>query len=137
MTILKWQLQLAGQQIKAGSLLDIAQRFSCDGLVFIEICDRESKVSVRMHVRSNVSIGGKNYLLLDEGVRGLNQIVVVRLIDRNQIRAMDPDRLSSLSNAINSFLDAQTVTTTEELEKILGALILVPSGAIQISEKAN
>jgi hypothetical protein len=125
-TTLKWQLKIADRFVKAGSLLDIIERWQTGGSVLLKLREVESGCSVEIWVRDNVNIGGKNYLLFKEVDHAGDEFVVARLIDKHRLCAMDPDRFSSLSNALTSFLESQPATTLAEFENVFGALPLVP-----------
>jgi hypothetical protein len=127
-TTLKWQLKIAERFVKAGSALDISERWQNGGKVFLKVREIGSGDSSHIWVRSLVNIGGKNYLLLEQVDSSGEELVVARLVDHQRLCAIDPDRLSSLSNALTSFMESHTVTTVAELEGILGALPTVPEG---------
>jgi len=105
-----------------------------------EATNGSSAVSAIFIVRCNVCIGGKNYLLLQSPSNSATEsgdtrhrpyepdhrTYVVRLLDKDRLTAMDPDRYSSLRNALCSFLETNVQTHPEELEKLLGALHVVP-----------
>lgn len=122
MALLQWQLTIGEYIVKPGSIIEITRRWQKGGQVFITASQNDSNVSATFLVRSNVSIGGKNYLLM-EGTSGAREdLVVARLMDQNRLCAMDRDRYSSLSNALATFLQSDTVTPLSEFEQILGRL---------------
>jgi hypothetical protein len=127
-TTLKWQLKIAERFVKAGSAIDISERWQSEGRVFLKVREIDSGNSSHIWVRSIVNIGGKNYLLLEEVDSTGEEFVVARLIDHQRLCAMDPDRFSSLSNALTSFMESHTVTTVAEFESVLGALPTVAPG---------
>jgi hypothetical protein len=128
MTTLKWQLKIAESFVKAGSSLAITDRWQSDGRIFLTVQDIDSGNSSHIWVRSIVNIGGKNYLLLEEVDSTGEEFVVARLIDQQRLCAMDPDRFSSLSNALTLFIESHTVTTVPDFERVLGALPTVQQG---------
>ena len=117
MLILQWQLQIAGQPIKPGASLDILRRWQNKNGIHIEIRPVGIRETWQVRVQSIVNIGGKNYLLLADTNDTLS---VVRLLDGSRLCAMDPDRFSSLSNALHDFVTSNTVTTSDTFEKALG-----------------
>jgi hypothetical protein len=130
-TNLKWQLKIAEHLVKAGSLVEIIDRWQSEGRVFLKLREIGSGNSSPICVKSNINIGGKNYLLFEEVNAADNDFTVARLIDKERLCAMDPDRFSSLSNALTAFAESDTLTTLPEFEKILGALPSVPSRQVE------
>lgn len=118
-----WQLMIAGQPVPAGRNVVVLERWrTVDDIVYIELKCDESNLSETFAVRFNVNIGGKNYLLLEAAQAPVSLYVVARLFGPDKICAMDPDRFSSLKNALASFLEEPKATDIKEFESLLGPL---------------
>lgn len=153
MTEIEWQLFIGGAAVKAGSLLVIRDRWQTDGTVYCRIAlgptpvkdqtsfggllsDTESDgrvgstdsgaVGEVFIAQANISIGGKNYLLV-KTVGSQPRTSVIRL-DLSKVFAMDADRFSSLKSSFNYFIESDMHTSLEEFEKVLGTLRVVPAG---------
>lgn len=123
MQALDWHLTIAGQTITAGRNVVVLERWRTnDGIVYLELRSDEANLSETYAVRFNVNIGGKNYLLLEAAQAPVSVYIVARLFDADKICAMDPDRFSSLRNALDTFLEEPKINSIEEFEQLLGPL---------------
>lgn len=121
--VLLWQLSIAGNPVAPGTIVLIAGRGQLDGSILVMLDHPQTAAQSTFQVVANVNIGGKNYLLLhEEAGPSQHEIVVARLLDKERICAMDPDRFSSLQNALALFLESPVFAAVEEMEKILGEL---------------
>jgi hypothetical protein len=122
MQSVNWQLYIAGEPVKPGVNLRVKEKWQNAAGVYIVVnCADDDKTST-FHVRFNVNIGGKNYLLLEDASTPAGDLTVVRHFSADNLSAMDPDRFSSLRNALIEFLKSALPTKTEELEKLFGGL---------------
>jgi hypothetical protein len=117
---LDWQLRIDARTLKGGSRLAV---ISCEliGDRFLTKLLDESGATDSFRVYSNVNIGGKNYLLLEKDSLDSvdSTLTVVRLFDKTQVCAMDPDRFSSLRNAFLTFLEIGEKTPIAALQLLL------------------
>ncbi|HEY9719609.1 MAG TPA: hypothetical protein V6C69_19170 [Trichormus sp.] len=155
MTDIEWQLLIDGVAVKAGSPLIIRDKWQTDGTVYCRISlglaavknessfgdlfsasagdgrlgstDSGATTGEVFIADANVSVGGKNYLLLKTLPDTQPRTSVIRL-DTGKVFAMDADRFSSLKSSFNYFVESDMRTSLEEFEKVLGALRMVPSG---------
>ena len=116
---LDWQLRLDGKPIAGGTFLLVLTCRITDDQVFIDLKHEQAVSATTFGVHSNISIGGKNHLILFPVGVSSPIPVVVRLFDRNRICAMDSDRFSSLRNALMSFVEAGGSTPATELYHLL------------------
>jgi hypothetical protein len=119
---LKWQLELQGRPIKGGKVIAIMARRQTDRGVELDLQDVESLATASFLVRNNVNIGGKDYLLIHADTESADELTAIRMLNKSQLSAMDPDRFSSLVNAIYRYLEETPPTSTEELARVLGDL---------------
>jgi len=134
MQSINWQLYIAGEPIKPGVNLRVTERWrnAAGAFIVIRAVDggtengteqtSADKGSSTFCVRFNVNIGGKNYLLLEDSKSPAGDLTAVRHFSADTLSAMDPDRFSSLRNALIDFLKMEMPTQMEELEKLLGGL---------------
>lgn len=122
--VLGWQLSIAGNQVAPGAIVVVRERGQVNGSIFLVLDHPQTTEQSTFRVVANVNIGGKNYLLLNEQSNSEGELAVARLMDKERICAMDPDRFSSLQNALSLFLQAPVLATVSEMEKILGPLPL-------------
>lgn len=115
--LLKWQLTIAGVQVKPGASIEIPLRNETAHSECLLLRDTESGAKSSFWVRGNVNIGGKDYLFLQELNPASNQshvidneYVVVRAPEHDRLIAMDPERFSSLSNALTLYLESKQLT---------------------------
>ncbi len=134
MQSVNWQLYIAGEPVKPGLNLRVEEKWqSAAGAYVVLSCadegleknageDSSAGKSSTFCVRFNVNIGGKNYLLLENASAPAGELTVVRHFSPDNLSAMDPDRFSSLRNALIEYLQTELPTKTEELEKLFGGL---------------
>jgi hypothetical protein len=138
---LDWQLKIDEQPIKGGSFLAVVTCELVGDRFQIKLLD-ESGATNAFKVYSNVNIGGKDYLLLENVSRASSTstevvdstdttdftvstdstdetLTVVRLFDKTRVCAMDPDRFSSLRNAFLSFLEIGETSSIATLRLLL------------------
>lgn len=143
MTALTWQLNIAGRKIAPGDLLDVVERGNDGRSIWLELRSQKQHVSEHFLVRFHVNIGGKDYLILSrpgdndregdvdrktETVSGAqeppgseeSELPIVRVLRKDCLSAMDPDRFSSLRNALDMFLEAPAEPSLDELSRLLG-----------------
>lgn len=113
---MNWELILAGKAVRPGKVINIDERGETETGPFLLVRDGESGDSSRLRVHSNVSIGGRDYLLLRDESAG--ELIVVRLLDKQRIVAMDPDRFSSLKNALLTYLEHQQNENRPSLKEL-------------------
>lgn len=122
MQSVNWQLVIAGTPVQPGKNLHVNEKWQNDAGAFVVLQSTESDQVSTFCVRYNVNIGGKNYLLLENSSEPAGVLTVVRLFGTDTISAMDPDRFSSLRNALIEFLNHEPPTALDELLKLLGGL---------------
>ncbi len=122
MQSVKWQLVVAGEPVQPGTNVRVREKWQNAAGAYVVLQPPESDKSSTFCVRFNVNIGGKNYLLLEDASAPAGDLTIVRLFASDKFGAMDPDRFSSLRNAVIDFLQSELPAKLEELEKLLGGL---------------
>ena len=122
MQSVKWQLVVAGEPVQPGTNVRVKEKWQNAAGVYVVLQPADSDNSSPFCVRFNVNIGGKNYLLLEDSGDPAGDLTIVRHFSSDNFGAMDPDRFSSLRNALIDFLKTELPTKPEELEKLLGGL---------------
>jgi hypothetical protein len=122
MQSVKWQLVVAGKPVQPGANVRVAEKWQNAAGAFVVLQPAECEISSTFCVRFSVNISGKNYLLLEDSGAPAGDLTIVRLFSPDRFGAMDPDRFSSLRNALIDFLKTELPTETEELEKLFGGL---------------
>lgn len=122
MQSVKWQLVVAGEPVQPGANVYVREKWHDAAGAYVVLQPPESDKSSIFCVRFNVNIGGKNYLLLEEASAPAGDLTIVRLFSSDNFGAMDPDRFSSLRNALIDFLQSELPAKLEELERLLGGL---------------
>lgn len=119
---LKWQLEINGRPVKGGKVISIVKRGCSARGVLLDLKEEESGAASTFVVRYTVNIGGKDYLLIHEDGTTGEELTAIRMLDKNRLSAMDPDRFSSLVNAIYRYLEETEPSNVAELAKVLGDL---------------
>jgi hypothetical protein len=122
MQSVNWQLVVAGEPVQPGVNLRVREKWQNAAGAYVVLQPPECNKSSTFCVRFNVNIGGKNYLLLEDASAPAGDLTIVRLFSSDNFGAMDPDRFSSLRNALIDFLQTELPAKLEELEKLLGGL---------------
>ncbi|MCC7531481.1 MAG: hypothetical protein IT342_23460 [Candidatus Melainabacteria bacterium] len=122
MQSVNWQLVVAGEPVQPGTRVRVREKWQNSAGAHVVLQQPQSDRSSTFCVRFNVNIGGKNYLLLEDASAPAGDLTIVRLFPPDNFGAMDPDRLSSLRNALIDFLQSELPANLEELEKLLGGL---------------
>ncbi|MBA3994763.1 MAG: hypothetical protein C0469_14690 [Cyanobacteria bacterium DS2.3.42] len=122
MQSVKWQLVVAGEPVQPGANVRVKEKWQNAAGVYVVLQPADSDNLSTFCVRFNVNIGGKNYLLLEDSAAPAGDLTIVRHFSSDNFGAMDPDRFSSLRNALIDFLKTELPTKPEELEKLLGGL---------------
>ena len=122
MQSVKWQLVVAGEPVQPGVNVRVSEKWQNAAGAYVVLQPPESDKSSTFCVRFNVNIGGKNYLLLEDAGEPAGDLTTVRLFSPESFGAMDPDRFSSLRNALIDFLQTELPTKVDALEKLLGGL---------------
>lgn len=122
MQSVKWQLVVAGQPVAPGVNVRVQEKWQNAAGAYVVLQLPQSDKSTTFCVRFNVNIGGKNYLLLEDAGTPSGDLTLVRLFSPDSFGAMDPDRFSSLRNAVIDFLNTELPTHVDVLEKLLGGL---------------
>ncbi|MBX9947976.1 MAG: DUF5309 domain-containing protein [Candidatus Obscuribacterales bacterium] len=119
---INWQLFVAGEPVQAGSSLRVVEKWQNAAGAYVVLQPDEKEISSSFCVRYRVNIGGKDYLLLEDGSVPESALTVVRCFSPLKFVAMDPDRFSSLRNALVDFLKSEHPAKVEDLDKLLGGL---------------
>lgn len=122
MQTVNWQLYIAGEPVKPGVNLRVKEKWQNAAGAYVVLQPQEATETSTFCVRFNVNIGGKNYLLLEDAATPAGDLTVVRHFSADNLSAMDPDRFSSLRNALIEYLKTALPTNTEELEMLFGGL---------------
>ncbi len=122
MQSVNWQLVVAGEPVQPGVDVRVREKWQNAAGAYVVLQPPESDKSSTFCVRYNVNIGGKNYLLLEDASAPAGDLTIVRLFSPDNFGAMDPDRFSSLRNALIDFLQSELPAKLEVLEKLLGGL---------------
>ncbi len=122
MQSVNWQLFVAGEPVQPGVNVRVREKWQNAAGAYVVLQPPESDKSSTFCVRYNVNIGGKNYLLLEDASAPAGDLTIVRLFSPDNFGAMDPDRFSSLRNALIDFLQSELPAKLEELEKLFGEL---------------
>lgn len=122
MQSINWQLFVAGQPVQPGANLRVNEKWQNDHSAYLVLQPFESEMTSIFCVRYNVNIGGKDYLLLENANSPEGDLTVVRCFGPDRFGAMDPDRFSSLRNALIDFLNSESPAELEVLDKLLGGL---------------
>lgn len=117
---LQWQLKMQNRPIKGGKVITIVSHGQSARGVVLELQDNDSGVASKFLVRYNINIGGKDYLLIHEDGTSDEELTTIRMLDKTRLSAMDPDRFSSLVNAIYRYLKETPPTSIAELSRLLG-----------------
>ncbi len=103
MQSVKWQLVVAGEPVQPGANLRIKEKWQNAAGAYVVLQPADSENFSTFCARFNVNIGGKNYLLLEDSGTPAGDLTIVRLFSPDNFGAMDPDRFSSLRNALIDF----------------------------------
>jgi len=122
MQSINWQLFVQGEPVQPGTNLAVKEKWRHAAGAYVVLQPVEKEQSSSFCIRYNVNIGGKNYLLLEDASLPAGDLTIVRLFSADKMGAMDPDRFSSLRNALVDFLETEAPTKLEELEKLLDGL---------------
>lgn len=122
MQSINWQLFVAGEPVQPGANLRVNEKWQNTHGAYVVLQPAEKEKTSTFCVRYNVNIGGKDYLVLENSNSPEDDLTVVRCFGPDRFGAMDPDRFSSLRNALTDFLNSQTPTELEVLDKLLGGL---------------
>lgn len=122
MQSVKWQLVVAGEPVQPGANVCVREKWQNAAGAYVVLQPPESDNSSTFLVRFNVNIGGKNYLMLEDAAAPAGDLTIVRFFSPDNFGAMDPDRFSSLRNALIDFLQSELPAKLGELEKLLGGL---------------
>ncbi|HEY9784407.1 MAG TPA: hypothetical protein V6D17_03325 [Candidatus Obscuribacterales bacterium] len=111
-----WQLTIGGRPVRPGAIVSVSDASTGEAdAVRIKLTDAESAAWQEFEVYARVIIGGKDYLLMDAAN---GKLVAARLLDKRRLIAMDPDRFSSLRNALMTFLETNQRTHVSELRPL-------------------
>lgn len=108
--------------MQPGVNLRVNEKWQNSHGVYVVLQPAEKEKTSTFCVRYNVNIGGKDYFLLESANSPEGDLTVVRCFGPDRFGAMDPDRFSSLRNALIDFLKGETPTKLEVLDKLLGGL---------------
>ncbi len=122
MQSVSWQLVIAGEPVQPGANVRVNEKWQNAAGVYVVLQPAESGNTSTFCVRFNVNIGGKNYLMLEDAGAPASELTIVRLFSPDNFGAMDPDRFSSLRNALIDFLQTELPAKPQDLEKLLGGL---------------
>lgn len=122
MQSVNWQIYVAGEPVQPGVNLRVNEKWQNAAGVYVVLQPEENEKNSTFCVRYNVNIGGKNYLLLENAGDPSGDLTIVRHFGPDKLAAMDPDRFSSLRNALVDFLQGELPTKIEELEKLFDGL---------------
>ncbi len=125
-----WQLNFNGRLVKGGSQLAVSSCELFNEHYCLGLLD-EAGEAAEFRVHSNINIGGKNYLLVfaskSSDIRDVAShtsdpnalLIMLRLLDKKRVCAMDQDRFSSLRNAVSMFLESGKRTALSDLQSVL------------------
>lgn len=99
-----WQFSIGERQVPAGAMVPIIEKWSDSSGYHLRLCVEEK--SAEFLVADVVQVGGKDYLLL-EADAGSGELIIVRTQGQQAVSAIDPDRLSSLRNALEYFFEQE------------------------------
>ncbi|HIA52288.1 MAG TPA: hypothetical protein EYN91_09410 [Candidatus Melainabacteria bacterium] len=122
MQSIQWQLFVAGEPVQPGANLRVNEKWQNAAGAYVVLQPAEKEKTSTFCVRYNVNIGGKDYLLLEDAHSPEGELTIVRCFSAERFGAMDPDRFSSLRNALIDFLQSEVPTKIEVLDKLLGGL---------------
>lgn len=110
---IKWQMTIGGTPVRPGAEIDIALRNDTAHSECLLLRDTESGTKSSFWVKGTVNIGGKDYLFLQELKPASSnppvvdyEYIMVRAQGQDKLIAMDPERFSSLSNALAMYLES-------------------------------
>lgn len=122
MPTLKWQMEMQGHEIKGGQILEITGRGQSVHGPFIILRISGSQSASTFFVRYNINIGGKDYLVIHEEGTACDELIAIRMLDKDRLSCMDRDRFSSLSRAMTDFITDRNFANAAELVPVLGDL---------------
>ena len=122
MQSVNWQMYVAGEPVQPGVDLRVSEKWQNAAGAYVVLQPAEKEKTTTFLVRYNVNIGGKDYLLIHADTESADELTAIRMLNKSQLSAMDPDRFSSLVNAICRYLEETPPTSTEELARVLGDL---------------
>ena len=116
MNELRWQLIMENVAIRGGAILNVVRRGRINEEYFVMLSEPQSSTQAEFWLVGNVNIGGNHYLLLKDKHRPDDELVVVRVMDKDRYIAMDPDRFSSLTNALSLYMESRAEKNSEALD---------------------
>ena len=122
MQSINWQMFVAGVPVQPGANLRVSEKWRNAAGAYVVLQPAEMESNSTFCVRYNVNIGGKDYLLLEDANHPESNLTIVRCFSSDRFGAMDPDRFSSLRNALIEFLSSESPTKSDALDKLLGGL---------------
>jgi hypothetical protein len=116
MNELRWQMIMENVPIRGGAILNVVRRGKTDAGYFVMLSEPQSSTQAEFWLDGHVNIGGKDYLLLRDNNRTDGELVIVCVMDKDRYIAMDPDRFSSLANALSLYRESRAGQKSEAFD---------------------
>jgi hypothetical protein len=120
MPLIDWNLAIAGSRYKGGSEFEVVAYRQTGGKHFLRIRPLEGSTPEDFEIYAATAIGGKNLLYLLSPTQA-DTLTVVRLITPVKILSMDPDRFSSLRNALALALAERMLLDNTQIAGLFGS----------------
>jgi hypothetical protein len=117
--VLQWQLKFDANLFRGGHVVRVLKHEWENEHAAFTLYDADSRTTAKFIIDATVPIGGQIYVFMRAESTPEEAQTVARLLDKYRVCAMDAERFSSLSNALNMYLETKPTMSKVDFDKLM------------------